>query len=295
MTTRASRIRRLAAATAILGLAAVSIGCFNPFSPRIGVERGVSIPPPVPSTPAGVLRLLAWCYNNRNAVIYQELFTEDYRFVFNAQDSSGNQYTDATPWTRKDEINSATNLFEGGSESQSPASSIFLQFDNRFLVYPDTRRGKNGIWHKIITTTVLLNIRTADGNATDITGAAIFYLARGDSARIPQELKDRGFDRDSSRWYIERWEDETVQPALSGLAESGERAARPSAADDWLARTRPDAVGAQARHLPLAGRASIKTTAPVPTSGAKKPRVRGSLVEYMTATWGRVKVHYHSP
>ena len=32
---------------------------------------------------------------------------------------------------------------------------------------------------------------------------------RGDSALIPQQLKDRGFGPDPNRWYIERWEDKT--------------------------------------------------------------------------------------
>jgi hypothetical protein len=212
--------RPLSASIVILALGALS-GCFNPFSPRIGIDRGVSVPAPVPSTPANALRLLEWCYNNRNAVIYRELFTEDYRFDFSQLDSSGNQYTDATPWTRDDELISTTQLFEGGSESEPPASTIFLQFDNRFLVYPDPRPGKNGTWHKNIRTTVLLNIRTPDGNAIDIQGNANFFLARGDSAQIPQELKDRGFEPDANRWYIERWEDDTVQPGIAALVTSG--------------------------------------------------------------------------
>jgi len=42
-----------------------------------------------------------------------------------------------------------------------------------------------------------------------------FHLVRGDSALLPQELLDRGARRDSTRWYVERWDDETVGPAAT--------------------------------------------------------------------------------
>ncbi len=44
MTPPMPRNRPLSASIAILALGATVSGCFNPFSPRIGTERGVSVP-----------------------------------------------------------------------------------------------------------------------------------------------------------------------------------------------------------------------------------------------------------
>jgi len=59
-----------------------------------------------------------------------------------------------------------------------------------------------------------------------LTGNATFYLARGDVAAIPQELLDQGFHPDSTRWYIEKWEDDTANSQTGG----GSRAVRAPAA-----------------------------------------------------------------
>src|SRR5438477_10985510 len=88
------------AAFAVLGLlvTALMAGCYNPFSPLIAPVRGFVAPPPVPSSAPGVLRLFEWCYNNRAIAEYREIFTADYRFVFNPQDSAGAAYR-GVPWT----------------------------------------------------------------------------------------------------------------------------------------------------------------------------------------------------
>jgi hypothetical protein len=79
----------------------------------------------------------------------------------------------------------------------------------------------------VITTQVLLDIRTTDGSAIDISGAAVFYLVRGHSAVIPADL---GAGPDSTRWYIRRWEDQTVQPTAPVV--QGFRA-QPSSSRTW--------------------------------------------------------------
>lgn len=208
-------------------VAALAAGCFNPFSPLIAPVRGFVSPPPVPSSATGVLRLFEWCYNNKAIAEYSELFTADYQFLFSPLDSAGADYR-GTPWRREDEIISTTQLFVGGG-AESPASSILLNLDKNFVVLPDGRTpwpiafDPTGRWHKTIRTQVLLNIRTSDGNAIDISGAARFFFVRGDSALIPDELKPR-FQGDSTRWFISRWEDETVQPTI--VASSGGALAR---------------------------------------------------------------------
>ena len=52
-----------------------------------------------------------------------------------------------------------------------------------------------------------LTIKTEEGVKYRIMGNARFFVVRGDSAMIPQELS---FKPDSTRWYIERWEDYTL-------------------------------------------------------------------------------------
>ncbi|HEY3215713.1 MAG TPA: hypothetical protein VGK93_04410 [Candidatus Eisenbacteria bacterium] len=165
---------------------------------------------PTPDSPGNVLRLLEWSCDNRAVSEYRVLFTEDFYFVFSALDASGNAYRD-NPWRREDELTSTTKLFQGGDTNQPAASNISLDLDRNFVVLNDPRPGKLGRWHKMIRTSVALRI-LAGGDQVDVTGGALFFAVRGDSALIPQELRELGFLSDSNRWYIERWEDETAQP-----------------------------------------------------------------------------------
>jgi len=200
-------LRGVVALLALLALSVLVAGCFNPFDPRIASTRGFSTPPPAPNSASGALRLLEWCYRNRDLPYYRQLFTDDYRFVFGATDTNGQAYRDK-PWTRTDELISAGNLFQGGSATEPPASNISLDLDRNFVEGADTRPGKNNAWHVLISTSVLLNITDSEGARTDVTGFADFYLVRGDSAFIPPDLH---FNPDPNRWYIERWEDRTAQ------------------------------------------------------------------------------------
>jgi hypothetical protein len=210
----------LLAATALLSAAVGLSGCFNPFSPRIAPVLGFSKAAPVPSSASNLLRLFEWCYNNKALAEYRELFTDDYRFVFSPLDSAGLEYK-GTPWTREDELISTTHLFVGGSADQPPASAVRLTLDPNFYVFPDpnyVQWDPTGIWHKNIRTQIVINIQTGDGNAIDISGAARFYLVRGDSAVIPEELRLLGFGPDPNRWYIRRLDDETAQGEPGGFA-----------------------------------------------------------------------------
>jgi hypothetical protein len=210
-------------------------GCFNPFDPR-ELGSGISSPPPVPDSPANVLRLLEWAYNHRAISEYREIFTDDYRFAFSALDPQGNAYRDK-PWTREDELASATHLFQGGHATEPPASSISLTLDRNFFIQNDLRPNKNNRMHKRIRTNVTLTIVTST-DQTQVTGAAIFYVTRGDSAAIPQELIDRGFRPDSTRWYIERWEDDTVTNTGGGSVAAAIKAPRAATAAPALAERR---------------------------------------------------------
>lgn len=241
MTPHARRnVRSIAWAVAI-GLAALSLcGCFNPFNPLIAKNRvGATDPPPYPSRADLVVRLFEWCWDHRSIAEYEEIFTDDFQFEFAATDTAGNAFRDRA-LTRFDEIETARHLFVGGGSSP-PANSITLQLDQNLITQPDSRRGRsNDYTHfKLIVTSVVLRIKT-DEEEFQVTGAARFFLVRGDSALIPAELQARGFRSDSTRWYIQRWEDETVG---SGPVANSAVRARGGA---WLAARRSGSEGSRA-------------------------------------------------
>jgi len=198
-------IRLLLAASAALALA----GCFNPFNPDILTQRVTSVAPS-PTTPQNAVRLFEWCWKNRGVEEYRELFTADYEFLSAGLDSAGNQ-TREIQARRDDEVQTAENMFIGSAE-RAPAAKITLDFDRNLIPFPDTRAGKTAKWHQTVRTSVNLKVDIDEGNALEVTGFALFYVVRGDSAAIPPELFSRGFRPDSLRWWIERWEDETINP-----------------------------------------------------------------------------------
>lgn len=231
--------RAIARAT-LAGLLLLGVaGCFNPFAPRLAPTVGVYIPPPTPNSPQNVIRLFEWCWNNRDITLYSQIFTDDFQFVFALGDSAGNMFRDA-PLYRSEELEIARHLFVGGG-AQAPATSIVLRLDPTLRATADSRPGKNAKWHKEILTSVDLAIKTEDEQDYRVTGYARFFVVRGDSALIPEDMKAAGFGPDSTRWYIEQWNDETlsgaggaaaVQPAGPGVARASRtvaRSARPTA------------------------------------------------------------------
>jgi hypothetical protein len=239
MRTKENPVRRHLALLLLVALAAVVAGCFNPFDPRVSTERAASSPAPAPSTPQNTVKLFAWCWQHRDPARYAEVFTYDYRFIFALNDSAGNPFRDR-PWLREDEMNMAQHMFTGGADV-NPASDVTIAIDNLLITTPDQRPGRDFKWHKTIRTHVDLKVTVTDANGTPsvtpVSGYALFFLVRGDSAVIPPELIDQGFHRDSTRWWIERWEDQTVGTAGPGAARPatrlGARADAPPAPYPW--------------------------------------------------------------
>ncbi len=217
-----ARLRAPLAALVVLALAMGAAGCFNPFRPLVSGQTSFVKAPPSPTNATELLNLFKWCWENRDISRYKEIFTYDYRFAFSITDTAGNPYR-SNPWTREDEIASATNLFVGGTAGEPAASSISLIFDGNLTPQNDFRPGKTAKWHQQIQISNLtLTINKTDGSAVRVTGGALFYMVRGDSAVIPPELLGGGFHPDSSRWYIERWEDQTNTGAGAfGLTPAG--------------------------------------------------------------------------
>jgi hypothetical protein len=160
---------------------------------------------PKPDTPQRAIALLEWCWDQRNKDTYREVFTADYEFQFAAPDSLPSD----SVFNRIQELESAANLFVEGNGTEPPARSISLAFNPFLIVMADSRPGKNPKWHKEIATNYGLQINT-DGQDYSLLGLVRFFVTRGDSALIPQELIDLGFAADSTRWYVDHWIDETT-------------------------------------------------------------------------------------
>jgi hypothetical protein len=238
---------------ALLALSLGLGGCLNPFFPSLSSTRVAAEAAPHPDSPQNVLDLLRWCWVNRAYTEYQELFTEDYRFAFAQTDSIGAAYQGWAS-TRDEDLRETKNLFLGGAGSPTPpAQRIVLYFDPNMVAMDDTRPGKMAPWHKEIRTGVNLTI----DNGVDVwrvTGYARFFVVRGDSAKIPAELK---LGPDPNRWYIERWEDET--------AGSGGTAAQPATPDAAIRDPR-----ATFPRPPIAGHGSAARTTGATTWGYVK-------------------------
>ena len=196
-------------------------------------------PPPEPGfvadSPANTVRLFEWSLEHRDHERLTGLFTDDFLFGCAATDSAGNVFR-GNAFTRADEIECLRHMLVGGG-IRPPASSISLQFDQNLIAQPDTRPGKDPVTHQEIATTMVLGIATHD-EGFQVTGAARFFLVRGDSALLPAELADRGAIPDPRLWYIERWEDETVGSGFAAArAPDGRRAssvgAQPAKMTTW--------------------------------------------------------------
>ena len=99
-------------------------------------------------------------------------------------------------------------LIVAGADSSSTVSYVI---DRNPVPFPDSRPGRNAAWHKQVRTSVRIVIRGSGsiGNY-DLTGNALFFVTRGDSTAIPVELRARGVQPDSTRWWLDRYEDETL-------------------------------------------------------------------------------------
>jgi hypothetical protein len=225
------RIALLAVAVAALALAA----CFRTHAPAIPVPMPPR--PPAADSPQAAVRRFAWCWASRSADAYGESFTADFRGIFAPDDSAGIPYR-TTPWLLEDELACAQHLFVGGG-ALPPASGIDIAIDNVLLAQPDPRPGRDSRWHRTVRTHAALRVTVPGGGGdaaiTAVEGFALFYLVRGDSAAIPAQLLARGFGPDSTRWWIERWEDETAGAAPTGAGAAGSRRVLPTSVSTWFA------------------------------------------------------------
>ena len=180
--------------------------------------------PSPPATPLAVATYLRDCWRERSISGYELLPTEDFRFEFASGDSAGTYYS-GTPWTRGDELATAEHLFVSGTASQPPVSSIAIDFTSPPTDSADPRPGMNPRWHRLVTMAASIRFYFADGGF-EITGPSQFFVVRGDSAEIPADMIAAGVKPDTTRWWLERWTDETFHAYSAVPARSGSPSAR---------------------------------------------------------------------
>ena len=153
-----------------------------------------------PSDTAAI-RLFVYCWNHRDARDYATLFTRDFQFVFALGDSAGQLFS-GREIDQPEMLRIAHNMFVGG-DAQPPMTNVNLQVD-QILQFS----GDPGAAHRRLTTNVNLHITANE--PYDVYGQARFVLVRGDSAALPDTLLHLGIRPDSTRWFIQEWDDETA-------------------------------------------------------------------------------------
>jgi len=171
----------------------------------VGCSTKIVAPPPVPpaaSSAAGAVQRFAWGFNHKDVDVVLGLLSDDFQFVTAGTDSAGNP--SRVPYDRSWFLVALAAL-------RDSSSTVSLDVDQNLVPFPDTRVGKDPRFHKQVRTSVNGSVRFADpSRMVEITGNLLFFLTRGDSAAIPQELIGRGVGPDSTRWWMDRMEDETL-------------------------------------------------------------------------------------
>lgn len=205
---------------ALFTVAALAASCAREDSPVAPEPLAV---PAGAYSPTEAARLVEWAWKNRNVEVLRRIFTEDYAFKFASNDSAGNAYRDSA-FTLQNELHCSSGIFLGTTDLD-PAIEILLDFDKVLIDLPDDRQGRDRHWHRSVLTKVNLKVTLDRGNGpevNEVNGYARFYVVRGDSASLSPEQVAAG-GQDSTRWWIDRWEDETLPPGATSAHPSQNR------------------------------------------------------------------------
>ena len=190
-------IRRVTIAAALGMSTALAAGCSTKIVAPPPVDE-----PPAASSAAGAVQRFAWGFDHKDVEVVRGLLSDDFLFITSGTDSAGNP--SRAPYDRSWFLVALAAL----GDSSSTVSFIV---DQNLVPFPDTRLGKVSKYHEQIRTSVHASVRFTDPNGNvEITGNLLFFLTRGDSASIPPELIGRGAKPDSTRWWLDRIEDETL-------------------------------------------------------------------------------------
>lgn len=206
-TVRDSRALTLALALVL----AMAAGCTQPVTPVTRPDAARSR-----GTPEQAVWLVGYDWNHRAAADYTQLLTDDFQFVFAPGDT-----TWGLPgvWSRETEVATVLRMFDPSAPSLT-LTTLKLDFDRQLIPLPDPRPGKHPKWHRTVRTGVDLDAEVSVNGTVShwrVVGSSLFFLVRGDSAAIPEDLASRGVVPDSTQWWIQRWEDETLPPAPGSI------------------------------------------------------------------------------
>jgi len=163
---------------------------------------------PEPASSMAVVERLMWSWTHLDPAPCVDLITSDYVYTCPVPGST------EIRWFRDTELAIARRLFVEGTSQEPAAEHISFVLYPGVSEGPDPRPGKDPLTHRVVTARIEVGIRLPEGDFR-IQNVASFYAVRGDVARIPQELRDAGMLPDSTRWWLERWEDAPI-PATSG-------------------------------------------------------------------------------
>ena len=188
-------------------LVAILAGC--------GGGKAKLIPPDQPANPdyleqssaVNLLANLRTSYEKREFPEYNNLFSQDYIFVFNPADVEDPFNPTPQQWARADEMDSAENLF-----ANDRVDGITLNWSIGALAADDTYPGHP--W-KIRVDNVQLDIQTRAEDGTvwiyQVNGATHVYFFR----EAPAERASDG----KTKWYCTRWEDSPIGLFKAPVAE----------------------------------------------------------------------------
>jgi hypothetical protein len=204
MTARSRRSLRVLGALLLVSLSISARGT----TPIDGCANRATAPAlHLPRSPEQLIRAVEWSYDNRSAAAYRTLFTADFLLICADTDSAGNPYR-ATPWTREDELRFFSDLV--AAKRTPPLRELSLDF-GPLVVGDDIRPGYyDPSVRKTVTTSFTLRFAEGSDPVRTLTGQLQFFVVRGDSAALPQDLTGSGTSPDSRVWYIQRWEDVTT-------------------------------------------------------------------------------------
>ncbi len=163
---------------------------------------------PAFNTPANTVRRLEWAVNQRDLETVAGLLAADLICEAQALDSAGNVVRQ--PRDRAWVLEALRSLFEGVPGRYEPAQ-VTLDLDRDLIAFPDTRAGSSPVHRRTVRTSMGLRVRDPSTSSTfEVRGYLLFYAVRGDSAAIPSDQVAESGVSDSTRWWIDRVEDETL-------------------------------------------------------------------------------------
>jgi hypothetical protein len=199
------RTRRFTIAAALGMSTALAVGCSTKIVAPPPVDE-----PPAASSPAGAVQRFAWGFDHKDVEVVSGLLSDDFQFISAGTDSAGNP--SRAPYDRSWFLVALAAL-------RDSSSTVSFMVDQNLVPFPDTRPGKVSKYHEQIRTSVHASVRFTDANGNvEITGSLLFFLTRGDSAAIPADLRALGLKPDSTQWWLDRMEDETLAGASVSYA-----------------------------------------------------------------------------